>query len=166
MTELEAAALVAMLVNAFPLAKFSEANARVYEDHIRDMDARDAQKAIGELICTSKYLPSVGEIRFEVTRARRERATKRLEAETSKRLRLGDGSDGSRIGPPASAWSATLARMLESASRYRAMSEHWYTSLGKRVQPDPGAQYDQIASEAAAGKDVGDLIQREVIGAR
>jgi hypothetical protein len=166
MTGAEAAILIATLVNAFPSARFTEENATVYERGIADLGPQEAQAAIGELIHSSARLPSIAEIRVEVMRRRRERAVREQNAETASRLRLGSGSDGQRIGPPASAWASTLTRMLEDSARYRRMTEARCKALGKPVPPDPGAPFLEIAQAGARGEDVGARVQREVIGAQ
>lgn len=163
MTKLEAASLVAILVNAFPSVKFTEENAEVYEQHILNLPAVDTQKAIEELIYSCKYLPSVAEIRFEVTRAARERARLAYEERTCAALRLGDGSDGRTIGPKPESWKATLDDMLAAAERYRNMAAAWYSARGKQTPPDPGAAFDKIASDGAGGKDVAERLRKTVL---
>jgi hypothetical protein len=60
---IETAKLVAMLTAAFPGAKLSEATCQVYESMLLDLSFEAAQQAVARLICTSKWLPTVAELR-------------------------------------------------------------------------------------------------------
>lgn len=155
MTNAEAAALIALLTNAFPSARFTSDNAAVYERAIADLDARDVQHAIGELIHSSPRLPSVAEIRAEVTRAARQRE---LMAAPS-RLPIIDGGGSRSVGPSPAAWGATLREMLAAASRHRAMSDKWYRDRGKTPPPDPGQAHVDLATRGARGEDI---LERDV----
>ena len=59
----EAAKLVAMLSAAYRDAAISEATAEVYEAMLADLDFEAAKQATQRLICSSKWLPTVAEIR-------------------------------------------------------------------------------------------------------
>ena len=59
----EAAKLVAMLSAAYRDAPISEATAEVYEAMLADLDFAAGQQAVQRLICSSKWLPTVAEIR-------------------------------------------------------------------------------------------------------
>lgn len=52
-----------MLIGAFPNAKTSEATSQVYETMLADLDAGLARRAVTRLIGTSKFLPTISEIR-------------------------------------------------------------------------------------------------------
>lgn len=66
MKQSEAAKLVAMLIAAYPHSQVSEATSRVYERMLADIDADVASRAIERLIATSRYLPTVADIRATV----------------------------------------------------------------------------------------------------
>lgn len=59
----EAAKIVATLCGAYPGSASSEATSHVYEQFLLDLDARTAEMAVGRLICTSRFLPTIAEIR-------------------------------------------------------------------------------------------------------
>lgn len=59
----EAAELVLMMLAAFPNAKATEATNQVYEKMLVDIDVTVARRAVHKLIATSKWFPSVAEIR-------------------------------------------------------------------------------------------------------
>jgi hypothetical protein len=65
MTKLESAKLTAALALFFPAARFSEENADAYEALLRDLDASLAMSAVARLAATSKFFPTVAEIRAE-----------------------------------------------------------------------------------------------------
>jgi hypothetical protein len=153
LNKLEAAALVTMLVNAYPTVRFTGENAELYERGIMDLGAREAQGAIEELVRSSRFLPSVAEIRGEVIRVRRAAATLKYESDISPKRLLGDGQ-GDRIAPPPDAWAGPLSRMLEAEARHRAMAAKWNAERGRKPPDDPGAEFTKIASEAASGADV------------
>ena len=155
MTRADAAALIAILVNAFPYAKFTAENAQVYEQHIMDLEAQETQRAIGELIATNKHLPAVAEIRSEVVRQRRAMAAE--EHERRPRLPAPGG-----MGPSPYDWSRVLGEMLKQSARHRRIAERWYRSKGKTLPPDPMAPYIAIAQAGASGEDVREAIKREL----
>lgn len=61
----EAAELVMMLLGAYPNAKSTAATGHVFESMLADLDVRTAREAVKRLIATSKFMPSVAEIREE-----------------------------------------------------------------------------------------------------
>jgi hypothetical protein len=63
MTKGEAAQVVAMLAAGFPGARFGEENAAVYEAFLSDLEFGLASAAITGLVNTSRFLPSIAEIR-------------------------------------------------------------------------------------------------------
>jgi hypothetical protein len=63
MKKSEAAKIVAMLSGAFPGAAMSEATTRVYEEFLEDIDSQAGAAAVRRLITTSKFLPTIAEIR-------------------------------------------------------------------------------------------------------
>jgi hypothetical protein len=63
MTKIEAAKLVAMLLQAYPNAQISPATSQTYELHLADLEAVGALEAVNRLIRTSKWLPTIAEIR-------------------------------------------------------------------------------------------------------
>lgn len=63
MTEVEAAKLVAILSASFPDAKWGEAVCRAYESAIADLDVHVAGAAVRRIVATSKFRPSIAEIR-------------------------------------------------------------------------------------------------------
>jgi hypothetical protein len=150
MTKAEAASLIASLVTAFPSARFATENAEMYESGISDLDAKETQAAIGELIHSSRYLPTIAEIRGEVMRARREAV--RLSEGTSKILT--GAAAGGTIGPRPGSWAPVLTRMLEASSRHRAMAKAWYERHGKPVPRDPDAEFVELCQSGASGEDI------------
>jgi hypothetical protein len=159
MTEREAAALVAILVNAFPNVRFTRENADLYEKNLVDLDARIAHEAVEELIRTSVFLPQIAAIRSEVVRIRRTRATGMHERETDPRRLL-----GASAAPTAAQWGAKLSEMLESAAKYRRMAETWCAKLRIKAPADPGAEYLEIARAGAKGEDVRNRVLKDVLG--
>lgn len=63
MTRVEAAKLVAMLLQAYPSAQFGPASSALYERMLADLDAGVCGAAVERLIGTSKWLPTIAEIR-------------------------------------------------------------------------------------------------------
>lgn len=59
----EAAAAVAVLLAAFPAARWSDSTVDVYERMLADLDYDLVRGAIGRIICSSKFLPTIAEIR-------------------------------------------------------------------------------------------------------
>lgn len=70
MNKLESARVVAMLALGFPSARFSGQNAAVYEAFLADIDYELASVAVAKLVNTSKFLPSIAEIRSACLDAR------------------------------------------------------------------------------------------------
>lgn len=159
MNKPESAALIASLVAAFPAARFSVENAEMYESGISDLGAQETQAAIGELIHSEKFLPSIAAIRAEVMRARRAR-----ENATSSARNLLKARDvtGRPIGPQPGAWAAKLVGMAEEAKRHAALSRAWYTARGKPAPRDPGTEYLELVSAGANGADVRDRFRETV----
>lgn len=67
MKKSEAAELVMMLMGAFPNARTNESTSQVYEAMLLDLDVAVARQAATRLIATSKFLPSIAEIREATT---------------------------------------------------------------------------------------------------
>lgn len=67
MKKSEAAELVMMLMGAFSNAKTNESTSQVYEMMLADLDVTQARQAVTRLIATSKFLPSIAEIREACT---------------------------------------------------------------------------------------------------
>jgi len=63
MTPAEAAKSVAVLAAAYPNARSSPATFQVYEEMLGDLDFELVKRAISRLVCTSKFLPTIAEIR-------------------------------------------------------------------------------------------------------
>jgi len=66
MTEGQAAETVAMLVAAYGKADFPDNRVALYENRLRSLPAKEAQAAILRLIDTSRFFPTVAEIREAV----------------------------------------------------------------------------------------------------
>lgn len=66
MTKADAAELVAILADAFPSARVTERTCQVYEAMLVDLDQSTAQRAVARLVATSKFLPTIAEIRAAV----------------------------------------------------------------------------------------------------
>jgi hypothetical protein len=156
MNKVEAAALVALLVNAYPYAKFTTENAEVYEARILDLDARETQAAIEELSKTSRMLPTPADIRAEVNRGRRERT---IAEDNAARMRLGSASID-RAGPSPAEWGRVLARLLDDQVRYERMARPWYERHGKPYPGYPAAEFLELAKLGASGKDVRSEVAR------
>lgn len=62
----EAAELVALLVGAYPRGGVTEATCAVYESQLTDLTYEAASAAVGKLLRSSKFLPSIAEIREAV----------------------------------------------------------------------------------------------------
>ncbi len=63
MTPVEAAKAVAILQAAFPGARWTEPTALLYEQLLADLEFELAHSAITRLVCTTKFLPTIAEIR-------------------------------------------------------------------------------------------------------
>lgn len=63
MTEVEAAKVVAILSASFPDSKWGEATCRAYESALADLDFELASDAVRRIVATSKFRPSISEIR-------------------------------------------------------------------------------------------------------
>lgn len=63
MTEREVAKLVAILIAAFPASKITVESSAIYERMLADLDYPAANAAVERLLATSKWLPTVAEIR-------------------------------------------------------------------------------------------------------
>lgn len=66
MTKAQVAQAVATLVCGYPSAKWTEENASVYETMLGDLDFEPMMAAVARLVRTSKFLPSVAEVRAAV----------------------------------------------------------------------------------------------------
>jgi|GEM_PF-965915 len=63
MTPVEAAKAVALLAAAYPAARWSEQTGQIYEQMLADLDFEVAKQAVMRLVCTSKFLPTIAELR-------------------------------------------------------------------------------------------------------
>lgn len=63
MTKVEVAKLVQVLLASFPNAQTNVGTSMAYERMLADLDHAEAQAAVERLIATSKWLPTVAEIR-------------------------------------------------------------------------------------------------------
>jgi len=63
MTNSEVAKLVAMLLQAYPQAQFGPASSAMYERMLVQLDAAAALAAVEQIIRTSKFMPTISEIR-------------------------------------------------------------------------------------------------------
>lgn len=63
MKRAEAAEVVLMLLAAYPNAKLNPGTSAVYETMLGDLDAATARAAVQGLIATSRFLPTISEIR-------------------------------------------------------------------------------------------------------
>lgn len=59
----EAAEIVMMLIGAYPNAKTSASTSQVYETMLADLDVGTARAAVVKLVATSKWMPTVAEVR-------------------------------------------------------------------------------------------------------
>lgn len=67
MTKAEALQCVTILAGAFPRPEMTEATVRIYVECLLEHDARTVQTAIRRLVVTSRFLPTIAEIREAVT---------------------------------------------------------------------------------------------------
>lgn len=63
MTSAEAARLVAVLLASFPGAKTTPKTSEIYERMLADLDYPTANAAVERLLATSRYMPTIAEIR-------------------------------------------------------------------------------------------------------
>lgn len=63
MTKAEVAKIWVMLLGAYPAAKQNEATGRIYESMLEDLDAEACVEAVKRLFKTSRFLPTIAEIR-------------------------------------------------------------------------------------------------------
>lgn len=68
MTRAEALKLVKVLEAAYPRGEFTRERAEVYIRFLEPLDYRAANAAVAQLIATSRYLPTIAEIRETVAR--------------------------------------------------------------------------------------------------
>jgi len=59
----DAAELVMLLLGAYPHAKVHSRTSQVYETMLADLDVESARAAVQRLITTSKFMPTVAEVR-------------------------------------------------------------------------------------------------------
>lgn len=59
----ESAELVMTLLAAYPAAKTTASTSQVYETMLSDLDVKEARGAVMKLIATSRFLPTIAEIR-------------------------------------------------------------------------------------------------------
>lgn len=69
MTESEALKLVAVLAAAYPRQAMGQASIRAYASMLGDLDYPETDAAVRRIICSSKWLPSIAEVRAEVAEA-------------------------------------------------------------------------------------------------
>lgn len=67
MTKSQAMKIVCVLFGSFPNARFTDQNFESYSEGIIDLDARTCGVAVQRLVATSKFLPSIAEIREAAT---------------------------------------------------------------------------------------------------
>lgn len=70
LTRLEVAQLVAVLADAYPRAPVSVETVKVYESLLADLEFEVTQQAVARLIATSKWFPTIAEIRAAVVEIR------------------------------------------------------------------------------------------------
>jgi hypothetical protein len=63
MTQAESAKLVAVLMAAFPSNRATSATSQIYERMLADLDYPEANAAVERLLATSRFMPTVAEIR-------------------------------------------------------------------------------------------------------
>lgn len=63
----EAAEIVMMLLGAYPNAKTTASTSQVYETMLADLDVATARAAVVKLVATSKWMPTVAEVREAAT---------------------------------------------------------------------------------------------------
>lgn len=69
MKESEVTELVAVLVAAFPRPPIAEKTVAIYEQMLRDLAVEVAHRAVARLVATSKWLPTIAEIRAAAVEA-------------------------------------------------------------------------------------------------
>jgi hypothetical protein len=89
----EAAELVALLVGAYPRGGITEATCAVYETQLTDLTYEAASAAVGKLLRSSRFMPTIAEIR-----------------EAAAALELGD------VRPGAEAWGDVLQAIRKVGS--------------------------------------------------
>lgn len=67
MKKSEAAEIVMMLIAAYPATKATEQTSQVYEAMLGDLDADVARAAVQRLLATSRWMPTIAEIREACT---------------------------------------------------------------------------------------------------
>lgn len=70
MTDTEADKLIAILKAGYPRQAVTQETVLLYTEMLRDLDGRDALRAVREHIASSPYFPAISEIRSKVARAR------------------------------------------------------------------------------------------------
>lgn len=66
MTEIETKKLIAVMVAAFPTTKINDDSVRIYARMLSDLEYVATNAAVEQLIATSKWMPTVAEIRERV----------------------------------------------------------------------------------------------------
>lgn len=155
MNEIEAGEFVAALVHSFPNTRFTEQNASAYQKLVLDIDRNEAESARFEIANTSKFMPTIAEIREVVMRNRRQRRGVLV----SKPLALPDGNV-----PTRSEWAACLTGLLESSARFQAMASRWCGARGLPVPSDPASVFVELARSGAEGQDVRRKLRGALLG--
>jgi len=66
LNEQQVVAIVKVLQSAYPRTEFSRETITVYENMLKDLPAKETSEAVKRLITSSKWLPTIAEIRQEV----------------------------------------------------------------------------------------------------
>lgn len=92
-----AAAAIAALTMAYPRSEFPQGSVELYVRMLADLDEREVAQAIERLIKRSTFLPSIAEIRLEVSEARLGLPTAEEAWEIATRGRVADAPEELRI---------------------------------------------------------------------
>lgn len=169
MTRAEAAELVAVLSSAYRAQSITEATCQVYETMLADLGYAAAQRAIARLIATSRYMPTVAEIREAVLEVERGPQRGGVEAwgDVLEAIRrVGAYNPAPEFGDPIVSecvrlmgWVALCRGTNEAADRARFVE--LYESLAQRRRKEQVVGDSlQLAAAGAAGRLAEGLARR------
>ena len=170
MTKADVTELVAVLAAAFPGSQMSPKTVQVYQGLLLDLEPEAAKKAVARLVATSRFLPTIAEIRqaaFEL-----ERGPRRLGGEAWGDVVLAIRRVGSYEVPRfADPLTAKCVRMMgwkqlclsENDAADRARFTELYDGLAEREAKD-GAAGEALALPAPPSNDTEERLKSLTAG--
>lgn len=148
MTKIEVAEIVTVLAAAYPHAAMGEKTSEVYEAMLADLTRDAVKRACARLIATSRFLPTVAEIRSTVTEF--EHGAKRFGGEAWGDV-IGEIRRVGSYGEPKFSDPLTAEAVRLMGWRYLCLSENDAPDRARFIDVYEGIQ-ERIRRDAAAGK--------------